>query len=289
MKNSPSKIPLNPPSRKGEVPLFRKEGSGEISPGVWQRLSWTYSDVVAMTWRNLKRYQRVPQLLVFSTIQPVMFMLLFTYVFGGAIQTPGIDYLSFLVPGVLIQSVVFGSSNTGVGLSQDLATGMIDRFNSLPIARLAVLGGRTLADLVRNLFVVTLMTIVAYLIGFRFHGSVGEVLAALSLAALLGFAFSWISAAIGVAVKDSETAQVAGFVWLFPLVFASSIFVPVQTMPDWLKVFAEHSPITYAATAVRSLSLGTDPGNTVWYALAWITGILIVFMPLSVALYRRRT
>ncbi len=258
------------------------------NPTLAQSIANTASDVAAMTWRNLKKYQRVPQLLVFSTIQPVMFMLLFTYVFGGAISTPGIDYLSFLVPGVLIQSVVFGSSNTGVGLAQDLAQGMIDRFNSLPIARLAVLAGRTLADLARNIFVVLLMTGVAYAIGFRFQGSFGEVALALILAALLGFAFSWISAAIGVAVKDSETAQVAGFVWLFPLVFASSIFVPVQTMPDWLRIFAEHSPITYAASAVRALSLGLDPGQTVWYAVAWILGLLVVFIPLSVALYRRR-
>ena len=156
------------------------------------------------------------------------------------------------------------------------------------MARSAVLAGRTLADLCRNLVVVTLMTIVAYLIGFRFTGGTTHALEALLVAALLGYAFSWISAAIGIAVKDSETAQVAGFVWLFPLVFASSIFVPVATMPTWLQLFAKHSPITYSATAVRALSLGTDPYPTLWYALAWIAGILVVFVPLAVALYRRR-
>ena len=253
------------------------------------QLSWTLSDIGAMTRRNLLKYVRIPQLLVFSSIQPIMFMLLFTYVFGGAISVaPGVNYLSFLVPGVLVQSVIFGSSNTGVGLSQDLATGMIDRFNSLPMARSAVLAGRTLADLARNLVVVSLMTGVAYAIGFRFTGGVVSAIEALLLAALMGYAFSWISAAIGIAVKDSETAQVAGFVWLFPLVFASSIFVPVTTMPDWLQVFAKHSPITYTATAVRALSLGYTATPDVWYALAWIVGLLVVFIPLAVSLYRKR-
>lgn len=250
---------------------------------------WTTSDILAMTRRGLLRYVRLPQLLVFSTVQPVMFLVLFAYVFGGAIATPGADYIDFLVPGILVQAIVFGSTVTGVGLAQDLAKGMTDRFHSLPMARSALLAGRTLSDTIRNTFVVLLMVGVGHAMGFRFEDGLGHAFSALGLAILMGLAFSWISATIGLAVKDPETAQVAGMIWLFPLVFASSIFVPVETMPDFLRGFAEHSPITYVVNTVRALSLGGDATVSLWPSLAWIGGILLVFAPLAVRLYQRRT
>lgn len=252
-------------------------------------LSWVVADALVITRRNLIKYARVPELLVFSTLQPVMFVLLFAYVFGGAIQTPGVNYIDFLIPGILIQDVVFGSTSTGVGLADDLSKGLIDRFRSLPMARSAVLAGRTLADSVRNVFVVLLMTGVGFLIGFRFHNGILPALGALGLAVLFGFAFSWISATIGLLIRDVETVNVAGFVWLFPLTFASSAFVPTQTMPDWLRVFADNNPITKAVNALRGLVLGDAFLNMadIWWTLAWIAGILIVFVPLAVSRYRR--
>ncbi len=254
-------------------------------------LTWALTDMLAVTGRNLRMYTRVPQLLVFSTIQPVMFVLLFTYVFGGAISTsmPGIPYIQFLLPGVFIQTVVFGSTQTGVGLADDLSRGIIDRFRSLPMARSAVLAGRTLSDTVRNLFVVSLMTAVGTMIGFRFQAGAGRALGALILAVLLGFAFSWISAFIGLAVRHTEAVQVAGFVWLFPLIFASSAFVPVQTMPGWLQAFARVSPITVAVDAVRALTSGGPVVTPVLQSLGWIVAILVVFVPLAVHRYRRAT
>lgn len=249
-------------------------------------LRWTISDIWAMTKRNLLRYVRLPQLLVFSTIQPVMFLLLFAYVFGGAIETGG-SYINYLIPGIIIQTVIFGAMQTGVGLADDLSKGLIDRFRSLPMARSAVLAGRTISDTIRNVFVVLLMIGVGYLIGFRFNQNWSDAFAALDLTILFGFAFSWISATIGIVIKNVETAQVAGFIWVFPLVFASSIFVPVDSMPSWLQAFSEKSPITVTVNTVRALSLGLPLTNDLWLSLAWIFGILIVFIPLSVRLYRR--
>jgi ABC-2 type transport system permease protein len=256
-----------------------------------QKISWIIKDTLVMVERNMYRYVRLPQLLVFSTIQPVMFLLLFTYVFGGAINTPGLNYINYLLPGILIQSVLFGAIQTGVGLSEDLSRGLIDRFKSLPMARSAVLAGRTLADMMRNVFVIILMTGVGYLIGFRIEGSWSDALTAFAIALLFGFAFSWISATIGLLVKNTETAQVAGIIWVFPLVFASSVFVPIESMPKGLQAFAEINPITVTVNTVRSLTLGsTYTGSltpSVWYAIAWIIGILAVFVPLAIRLYRR--
>ncbi len=239
-----------------------------------------------MTKRNLVKYRRVPQLLVFSTIQPVMFLLLFTYVFGGAIKTGTGNYISFLLPGILVQTVLFGAMQTGIGLVDDLSRGMIDRFRSLPMARLAVLAGRTIADLCRNLFVVFLMTMVGFFLGFRIDHGIFNYLGAVLLIATFGFAFSWVSATIGLAVKTPETAQVAGFIWVFPLAFGSSIFVPVESMSSFIRSFAEHNPITYVVNTVRALTLGLPVGNNIWFSLAWIIGIMIVFVPLAVNRYR---
>ena len=263
------------------------------SSSLWQRVSYNVNDTLVMAWRNLIRYVRLPQLLVFSTVQPVMFVLLFAFVFGGAIETPGTSYLNYLIPGVLVQAVLFGASQTTVGLAEDLSKGMVDRFRSLPMARGAVLAGRTLADSTRNVFVVLLMLVVSSIIGFRFEGSILQALGAVALVVFFGFAFSWISALIGLLVKDPETAQAAGFVWIFPLVFASSAFVPVQTMPGWLRTFAEVQPISVTVDAVRYLtSGGVAPGaaqSDVLWACLWALGILAVFVPLAVAQYRRST
>lgn len=258
-------------------------------------IGWTISDAIAMTKRNLLKYIRVPPLLVFSTVQPVMIVILFTYVFGGAIEIPGTKYIDFLIPGILIQTMIFGSTATGIGLADDLSKGLVDRFKSLPMARSAVLTGRTLADTVRNIFVVILVTLVGALIGFRFHNGLLPFLAGLSLAILMGFAFSWISAAIGLAVADAESAQTASFVWLFPLTFASSVFVETSTMPGWLQAFADANPLTSAVNAMRALSLGDRfqqqngiaTVTYIWRTLAWVGGILVVFVPISVRRYRR--
>ena len=207
-------------------------------------LRWVAADALVMMRRNLIKYTRVPTLLAFSTIQPVMIVLLFTYVFGGAIGAaiPGVDYIDFLMPGIFIQVAVFGSTVTGVALAEDMTKGLVERFRSLPMSRSAVLAGRTLSDLVRGVFVILLITFVATLIGFRFHAGPVKAIGALLLAALFGFAFSWISATIGLGVRDVESAQAAGFVWVFPLVFASSAFVPVDTMPGWLETVAQGEP-----------------------------------------------
>lgn len=245
-------------------------------------------DALTMTWRNLLRYRRVPQLLVFSTVQPVMFVLLFNYVFGGAIRLPpGVrSYTSFLLPGILVQAVLFGALQAAVGLADDLSKGLIDRFRSLPMARSAVLFGRTLADALRNVFVIFLMLGVGYLIGFRFEEGILRALAAVALLVAFGFTFSWVAVNVGLLVKTPEAVQAASFVWIFPLVFASAVFVPVQTMPDWLRVFAEHQPVTATANAVRALMIG-GPTEDIWDALLWMAGILLVFVPLAVLQYRR--
>lgn len=252
-----------------------------------QSFNQTISDIIAMTWRNLLRYLRLPQLVVFSTIQPVMFVLLFAFVFGGAIKTPGINYINYLLPGILVQTVLFGAMMTGIGLADDVSRGMIERFRSLPIARSAVLAGRTISDMCRNIFVLLLMSGVGYLIGFRYQNGLFNFLAGLGLTLLFSFAFSWISATIGLAVKNVETAQSAGFIWVFPLAFISSIFVPVKSMPDWLQHFAKFNPITVTVDATRALALGGPAGDSAWKALAWIAGILLVFIPLAVNRYRK--
>ncbi|MDP4001545.1 MAG: ABC transporter permease [bacterium] len=249
-------------------------------------MNHTLSDIIVMTKRNLVKFVRVPQLIVFSTIQPVMMLLLFTYVFGGAIKTGTDEYINYLLPGILVQTVLFGAMMTGIGLVDDLSRGMIDRFRSLPMARSAVLAGRTITDLIRNLFTVGLMTVVGLLIGFRIDHGIFNFLSAVALITLFGFAFSWVSAAIGLAVKTPETAQVAGFICVFPLAFGSSIFVPVEGMSSAIRTFAEYNPITYTVDTVRALTLGLPVGNNIWFSLAWIFGIMIIFVPLAINRYR---
>jgi ABC-2 type transport system permease protein len=253
-------------------------------------LYWTFADAAAITRRNLLQYVRIPQLLVFSTIQPVMFVLLFVFVFGGAISAsvPGGNYVNFLMPGIFVQTAVFGATATGVGLAEDLGRGIIDRFRSLPMARSAVLAGRTFADLIRNALVVLLMTVVGVLVGFEpLSGGLPAYLLLLVIVVLFGYAFSWISALIGLRVKDPESVQAAGFIWIFPLTFVSSAFVPVATFPDWLQPIAEINPVTVTVNACRTLLTGTATLDTILPPLFWIGLILVVFVPLAVRAYRR--
>ncbi len=251
------------------------------------RLVGGVADTAAVTWRNLIAYRRVPQLVVFSTIQPVIFVVLFRYVFGGAIRDVPGSYVDYLMPGIFAQTVVFGAMGTAVGLATDLNAGLIERFRSLPMARSAVLAGRTTADMARNLFVVALMFAVGFLIGFRVHTGAVAALAGMALVVLFGYAFSWVFAAVGLAVRDAETAQAASFPVMAPLVFASTAFVPLRTMPGWLQPFAEHQPVSATVDAVRALVAGGPTVRPVLKALAWIAGILIVSAPLAVRRYRR--
>ncbi|MGD9573183.1 MAG: ABC transporter permease [Thermoleophilia bacterium] len=244
-------------------------------------------DTLAMTWRNLLTIRRLPQLLVFATIQPLLFVLMFRYVFGGSIAVPGTDYVDYLMPGIFAQVIAFGAVNTAVGLAEDRNRGLIERLRSLPMARSAVLAGRTLADLVRNVFVVLLMLGVGFAVGFRIHTDVAKLALGLLVLLAFGYALSWIFAFVGLSVPNAETAQAAAFPIMLPLVFASSAFVPTDDMPGWLQVFAEHQPVTAAVDAVRALVLGGPWGADVLASLAWTAGILAVFVPLSVRSYRR--
>ena len=258
----------------------------QMESGLFDQVMWTFRDALVITRRNLIHYLRLPQLLVFSTIQPVMFVLLFAYVFGGAITTPNGDYINYLLPGILVQTVVFGGTATTVGLADDLSKGLIDRFRSLPMARSAVLAGRTVADSIRNLFVVILMITVGVIIGFDLNQGILPTVGAILILVAFGHVMSWIFAWVGVIVKDPETAQVAGFVWVFPLVFASSIFVPPETMPAALQTFAENQPLTAISNAVRGLFL-TGSASDVPLAIAWMIGIFVVAAPLAIRQYRR--
>jgi ABC transporter DrrB family efflux protein len=245
------------------------------------------SDAFTLTWRGFLTYRRVPQLLVFSTIQPVVFVLMFRYVFGGAIRVPGVPYVDYLMPGIFVQTSVFGAIGTAIGLAADIQSGLLERFLSLPMARSAVLLGRTLADLGRNVFVVALMSGVGFLVGFHLHAGWARFLAALLLVLLFGYTLSWVFATIGLLLRNPESAQAAAFPVMAPLVFASSAFVPVATMPGWLQPFAEHQPVSVTATAARALVLGTPAASPIIQELAWAAGILLVFVPLAVWRYRR--
>jgi ABC transporter DrrB family efflux protein len=252
------------------------------------RLTGAISDALGVTWRNLIGLRRTPQLLVFSTIQPVMFVLLFRYVFGGAIEVPGgIPYVDFLMPGIFVQATVFGAIGSAIGMAGDLKSGLLERFHSLPMARSAVLAGRTSADMARNTFVVALMAAVGFAVGFRVHTDALGFVAGLLLLLLFAYALSWVFVTVGLAVGDPETAQAASFPVMAPLVFASSVFVPVETMPGWLQAFAEHQPVSITADAVRALMLGGPTAENVLQSLAWSFGILLVFAPLAVRRFRR--
>ncbi len=239
--------------------------------------------------RNLLRILRNPRLLVISAIQPALLLVLFRYVLGGAIHIPGGSYVDYIVPAVFIEAVMIGGMATAIGLADDLGSGIIDRFRSLPMARSAVLAGRTLADLARSVFSLALMVCLGLLVGFSFHAAPGAIAAGLALVIFFGYCFSWVYATIGLLTKDPETAQVAGILPFFILVFASSAIVPVATMPSWLQPFARHQPVSITINAVRALLQGEPTHHWVWQSLAWSTGILVVFFTIAVHLYRNVT
>jgi ABC transporter DrrB family efflux protein len=245
-------------------------------------------DTLAMAQRNLLAFVRVPQLVVFTFIQPVIFVLLFRYVFGGAIKVPNGSYVDFLMPGVFVQTVTFGAIASAIGIATDVQSGLLERFRSLPMARSAVLAGRTLADLVRNSFVVLLMMFVGYLVGFRPHGSAPDFILGLLVVLAFSYALSWIFVTIGLVIGEPESAQAASFPIMAPLVFASSAFVPVSSMPSWLQTWANHQPVSVTASAVRALMLGTPVGDQLWQSIAWCIGIIVVFFVLAVRVYRRK-
>jgi ABC transporter DrrB family efflux protein len=250
-------------------------------------LAYAVSDTLVLAKRSLLRIPRQPDLLVGFTVQPVMFVLLFVYVFGGAIETPGLDYVDFLIPGIIVQSMVFGGFVTALGLSEDLKKGLVDRFRSLPMSRSAVVTGRTLADVVTNVVQLVVMIGVGLAVGFRFATSAPEIVAGILLLLLIGYAFSWVFAFIGLTASSPEAANAFGFTVLFPLTFVSSAFVPVESMPSWLQPIAEHNPFTTMVNAARALFVGTPAGNDVWLAIGWSLAIIAVFGPLAAWRYRR--
>jgi ABC-2 type transport system permease protein/oleandomycin transport system permease protein len=246
------------------------------------------SDTLVLARRNLIRIPRQPDLLIAYTVQPVMFVLLFVYVFGGAIQTPGFDYVDFLMPGIIVQSIAFGGFVTALGLSEDVKKGLIDRFRSLPMSRAAVLAGRTFSDILLNCLSLVVLFSVGFAAGFNFIDSdAAQVILGIVLLLLLGYAFSWIFALVGLFSSSPETANSIGFTLIFPLTFASSVFVPVDSMPDGLRQFAEVNPFTTVSDAVRSLWIGTPAHTDVWMAFVWCAVLIAVFAPLAVARYRR--
>jgi ABC transporter DrrB family efflux protein len=251
-------------------------------------LAYAFSDTLVLAKRNLLRIPRAPDLLISFTLQPIMFVVLFVYVFGGAIETPGFDdYTDFLMPGIIVQTMSFGGFVTALGLAEDLKKGLVDRFRSLPMARSAVLSGRTLADVATNCVSLAVMITVGLLVGFDFSANALQIAAGIGLMLLFGYAFSWIFAFFGLTASSAEAAQAIGFMAIFPLTFASSSFVPVESMPGWLEAFAEINPFTTMTDAMRSLWVDTPAGDDIWGAVLWCVGLIAVFAPLSVARYRR--
>jgi ABC-2 type transport system permease protein/oleandomycin transport system permease protein len=251
---------------------------------------WLLRDSWTEARRHLKALPRNPELLVTATLQPIMFVVLFVYVFGGSIDIPGYaSYKQFVIPGIFAQTVLFGSIYTGLGLAEDLSKGFVDRLRSLPMYPSAVLYGRTMSDVVRNAVSFAVMLGVAFAVGFRFEGSLLAAVAATLLLFVFAYAFCWIQAYIGLSVGSVEAVNSASFIWMFPLTFLSSAFVDPATMPSWLQPVAEHNPFTIVTDASRALYNGKDPGSDPWIALAWATGITVVFVTLSIRKFRTST
>lgn len=252
-------------------------------------VSWWLSDSWQMIKRNLIHIRRTPELLIDVTLSPIMFVLLFTFVFGGAIPIPGVEYVDFLMPGIFVQTIAFAGIYTGVLLANDLQKGMIDRFRSLPMQQSTVLTGRTLTDLLRAMLAVSIMWIVGLLVGFRPEGGIAGAAGAIGLMLLFGFALSWVGVALGGLVRTPEALQGLIFMTVFPLTFASSAFVPTDGMPDWLRLFADNQPMTLVVDAVRSFTLTGNAGPETIPAVIWSVAILVVSFPVGLWLYTRRT
>ncbi|HEX6844861.1 MAG TPA: ABC transporter permease [Actinomycetota bacterium] len=272
-------------------------------PAPRSRVSAAVYDAMIVARRNLIGISRVPTVLVFELVQPIMFVLLFRFIYANAFPNiPGGDYVNFLMPGIFVQNAIFGSTATAIGLAEDLKKGLLDRFRSLPMARSAVLAGRTTSDLAKNLLLVLLVIAVGYLVGFRFQEGFAAALGVVLLVLGVSFTFSWISASIGLAIKQVEAVQAAIFTLVFPIVFVSAAFIPVAYMADFLQPIAEHNPVTYWCNLARYLSIGpvavTDPitgvpayslEELVVRSVLWIVGLLAIFIPLSIRLYRKLT
>jgi ABC transporter DrrB family efflux protein len=258
------------------------------APSMFTQARWAVSDSLLIAKRNLLVWTRVPAFLVFTVIQPVMFVLLFRYVFGGAIRgnVPG-GYVSFLMPGIIAQTAAFASFATAIALAQELKKGVIDRLRSMPMARSAVLTGRLGADTVRMLVTILIIVAVGYAVGFRFLNGLGPAVAMVVLATVFGLAICCIAAFTGLAIGDEESVQAFGLIWLFPFTFVSSAFVPIQSMPGWLQAFANHQPVTDIIDTMRALALSGPVAANLWKSIAWLAGIFIVFVPLAVRAYRR--
>ncbi|RKN41241.1 ABC transporter permease [Streptomyces hoynatensis] len=267
-------------ARPGAAPGAGQPHTQRMNPATAAR------DIAGITGRNLRRLVRTPQLLVFTAVQPAMMLLLFRYALGGAIRIPGMKYVDFVVPAIFLEAVLVGFMATSIGLAQDIGGGIVDRFRSLPMARSAVLAGRTLADLCRSIFSLALMVGLGVLVGFRFHANWLSALAGLGIALVFGYAFCWIYATLGLLTRDPETAQVAGILPFFILVFASTAFVPVQTMPGWLQWFARNQPVSHTIDLMRALFHGGPVVHSLWLTLLWSLGIFLAFFLASIRLYR---
>ena len=271
------------PTAGASVPLMPS------GPSLLTRAHWAVTDTLTITRRNLLVWMRVPAYIMFTVIQPVMFVLLFRYVFGGAIQVPGVKggYVNFLLPGIIAQTAAFATFGTAIALAQELQKGVIDRLKSMPMARSAVLAGRLVADTIRMFVTIVIVVGVGYAVGFRFENGVGLAIAMIVLATVFGLAICCISAFTGLAIGDEESVQAFGLIWLFPLTFLSSAFVPIASMPGWLQAFANNQPVTYVINVMRSMALGGSIAADLWKSIAWLAGIFIVFAPLAVRAYKR--
>ncbi|WIG60340.1 MAG: Efflux ABC transporter, permease protein [Ktedonobacterales bacterium] len=252
-------------------------------------LYWALADAVVVAKRQIRQIPRVPDELITAMLQPIIIVLLFRYLFGGAINVPGTSYINYLMAGAFVQSAVFASANTGVGVANDLKRGLIDRFRSLPMAPSAVLTGRIFADLLRNIFVILVTWAIGLLVGFQPAGTFLAWIAASALVLLVSLVFSWLSALVGLLIPSPEAVAQAGIIWLLPFIFASSAFVPVSTMPSWLRAFSEHQPVSLMMDAVRGLLLNQPASSALWQALVWCGGMLLVLIPLDMWVYGRRT
>jgi ABC-2 type transport system permease protein/oleandomycin transport system permease protein len=252
-------------------------------------LRWAISDTLEMVKRNLRHIPRSPELLLDVTVQPVIFVVLFVYIFGGAIQTPGMSYVNYLMAGIFVQTLIFACMTSGIGLAYDLQKGLIDRFRSLPMSRSAVVAGRTITDLLRGMLAVAIMFLVGVLVGFRPEGTGLDWIIGLGILLLFAFAFSWIGVTIGMLVGTPEAVQAALFVFVFPLTFASSAFVPVDTMPSWLQGFAENQPLSVVIDMLRNIFTGQPWHSDALWSLAWSLILLAIFFPIAIHLYKKRT
>jgi ABC transporter DrrB family efflux protein len=267
-------------------------------PGVATRAVISVRDSLVVAQRNLMQIVRIPAVLVFELVQPVMFVLLFVYVFGGNIANvpEGIDgYVNFLMPGIIIQNAIFGATTTAIGIAEDLKAGFVDRFRSLPMARSAMLAGRATSDLIKNFILLLVVIGIGYLVGFSFQNGFLGAIAMIVLVMAVSFTFSWVMAAIALWVKKLEAVQAAAFTGIFPLVFISSALVPIAGMADWLQVIARNNPITHWANLARYFavgefsSMGGTPEQLILWSSLWIVGLLAIFMPLSIRLYSKLT